>query len=92
MPEPEFFIVLFAAGLVFVVCSLIAVGLFVWARRKNSKALKIVAAVPLICGIVVFAPMLFLLLTWIWYWIFGNKTAGSLKPQNPPPAATNYIR
>jgi len=73
MPEPEFFIVLFAAGAVFVVCCSIAVGLYFWGRKKNSKALKIVAAVPMIIGLIVFAPMFVLLVMWIWYWIFGHK-------------------
>lgn len=91
MPEPEFFILLFVAGVIFGVCCLIAGALYFWGRRKNSRALKIVAIVPLIPGLIVFVPMFFLLLMWIWYWIFGDKTAASA-PEGSPPAITNYLR
>jgi NADH:ubiquinone oxidoreductase subunit 6 (subunit J) len=73
MPEPEFFIILIAAGAVFAVCAAIAMGLFVWGRRKKSKPLKIIAALALICGLIVLAPFVFLLLSWIWYWMFGSN-------------------
>ena len=73
MPEPEFFIILIAAGAVFAVFAAIAIGLFVWGRRKKSKPLKIVAGLALTCGLIVFAPFAFILLSWIWYWMFGGK-------------------
>jgi hypothetical protein len=92
MPEPEFFILLIAAGAVFVVCAAIAIALFIWGCRKKSMPLKIVAGIPLLCGLVVFAPFLFLLLSWIWYWTFGSKTAASTPSQSVPPAITNYAR
>jgi len=74
MPEPEFFLVLFAAGGVFVVCCAIAIPLYFWGRKQNSKFLKILALLPMIIGLIVFMPMFILLLSWIWYWIFGDKT------------------
>jgi len=80
MPEPEFFVLLFAAGGVFVVCCAIAIALFVWGRAKKSKSLKILAGIPMLCGLVVFVPVLFLLLSWIWYWLFGTKSAARTLP------------
>ena len=74
MPEPEFFIILIAATAIFVVCCGIATGLYIWGRKRNSKALKILAAIPLIIGLIVFLPMFGLLVMWICYWIFGSKT------------------
>jgi magnesium-transporting ATPase (P-type) len=91
MPEPEFFILLFVACAVFGMCSLIAGGLYFWGRRKNSKLFKVLAILTLVPGLIVFVPMFFLLLMWVWYWIFDDKTAGS-SPQISPPAITNYVR
>ena len=91
MPEPEFFILLFVACAVFGVCSLIAGCLYFLGRRKNSKLFKLLAILLLIPGLVVFVPMFFLLLMWVWYWTFGDKTAGRA-PQISPPAITNYAR
>jgi len=73
MPEPEFFFILFAAGGVFVVCCAIAIPLYFWGVKQNSKFLKILALVPMVFGLIIFTPMLILLLMWICYWIFGSK-------------------
>lgn len=91
MPEPEFFILLLVAGVILGVCCWVAGGLYFWGRRKNSRVLKMVAVLPLIPGLIVFVPMFFLLLMWIWYWIFGDKTPASA-PEVSLPAITNYSR
>lgn len=77
MPEGEFFIVLFAAAVIFAICCGIALDLYIIGRRKNSKTLKILALISTIPGLVVFVPMFALLLMWIWYWIFGAKPTPS---------------
>jgi len=83
---------LFATGIVFVVGVLLAAGLFFWGQRKNSKALKLISVLPVVCGLVVFAPMVFLLVLWIGYWTFGDTSSGSTKSQSQSPGITNYAR
>ena len=65
MPEPEFLIVLFATGVIFMICCGIAAGLYFLGRRNNSKGLKILAIVSLVPGLLVFVPMFILLLMWV---------------------------
>jgi len=97
MPEPEFFIVLFATGVIFMICCGIAVGLYFLRRRKDSKVLKILAIISLIPGLLAFVPMFILLLMWVWHWKFGNKTTTGAPWQfghHPAPQTTchwNFI-
>jgi hypothetical protein len=91
MPEPEFFFLLFVACAILGVCGPIAGGLYFWGRRKKSRLLKVLAVLPLIPGLVVFVPMFLLLVMWVWYWVFGDKTAAGTA-QGSPPAITNYMR
>lgn len=74
MPEPEFFILLIVAAVVFGICSALAGGLYLLGRYKKSTVLKSLALIPLIPGLVVFVPMFLLLLGWVCYWIFGEPT------------------
>ena len=70
VPEPEFFIVLVATGTIFAVGAVITFFAFLSLRRaKSSKLWQTIAFVPLGCGTVVVAPFVFLLLSWIAYWV-----------------------
>ncbi len=72
MPEPEFFITLLVSGGIFAIAIAIANALHRKGQRENSKTLQWLAALPLGCGLIVFAPMFLLLLGWIYHWIFGG--------------------
>jgi hypothetical protein len=74
MPEAEFYILLIFAGAIFVICSLIAAGIYYVGRRQNSRSLKVLAILPLVCGLIVFVPMALVLLMWVWCWIAGKKS------------------
>ena len=86
MPEPEFFIVLLIAGAVSAWFVLLAVVMFCFGWRKKSKPLIIGSVLPLGCGAIVFAPMLLLLILWICYWTFGDKSRSTQHQEQPPPA------
>lgn len=43
-------------------------------QRENSKILQWLAALPLGCGLIVFAPMFLLLLGWICHWLLGSDS------------------
>jgi hypothetical protein len=79
MPEPEFFIMLVFTGGIFAGAIAVAKALHRKGQRENSKYLQWLAALPLGCGLIVFAPMFLLLLGWIFHWIFGSDSP------TPPP-------
>ena len=92
MPEPEFYIILFVACGILGACIFIAARLFSWGRRKNSAVLQVLATFPLVCGLIVFVPLVLLSLMWIWYGLYGDKGTVTNETKSPPPAITNYIR
>src|SRR4051812_3471524 len=86
MPEPEFFILLFAAAVVFACFVVVAAVMFFFGWKENSKALMVGSVVPFGCGALVFAPMLLLLILWIGYWIFGDKSRSTEHESETAPA------
>ncbi len=72
MPEPEFFIVFVLAGVIGTAAATIAGILFCVGVYRKSKAMKVIAAWIFGLGAVVFAPMGYLAVLWIRYWISGE--------------------
>jgi hypothetical protein len=72
-PEPEYFFGLFVAVAVFFVCAAITIILFGLGRRWNSKALKIISAVPVGISMVLFVPTIRMFWIWVSYWLLGNR-------------------
>jgi hypothetical protein len=59
---------------------------------KNSAVLQVLTTFPLVCGLIVFVPLVLLSLMWIWYGLYGDKGTVTNETKSQPPAITNYIR
>lgn len=72
-PEPEYFFAMFGAVLTFFICASITIVLFGLGRHWNSKALKIIAVLPVGFSIILLVPTIWMFWIWVDYWLLGNR-------------------
>ena len=72
-PEPEYLFAIFGALLILFGCALVSLCIFYSGSKRNSKALKMSAALPFAFSL----PVCFVAarMFWIWvsYWLLGNR-------------------